>query len=372
MSHATRFPIETKAKNRLFGLVSPADFVLGSGVEIDARAVLSQANISLYCLDHSNRTAIFVETVPDQDLYAAPFYFIAQYQAAQNVVVVPYETLSTLASEADQRRNRDLVLDPSRIILFYSTGRCGSTLLSRVINIDSSTVSFAEPDLFAQLVKLRTAELATDEEITSLLHDAVKIMAANAQQQGYKHFAFKFRSHVLAVADLLYKAVPEAKILFVYRHVRSWAQSLSRAFGCSDDELKLLMEHFRYMIPSVHAHVKAHGNNMRWTEFLAHMWVSHMQDSRALEAQGAPLTSASFEDLKVKPDEVILTLLNGCGLPIPPADQLAQILSRDSQEGTTGAQDRGKPIRWLTDKELDEVTAHVERLDPSLASYCAK
>jgi hypothetical protein len=362
MSYATRFPIEAKVKKMLFGLVSPDDFTIGSGTEIDASAVLTQANISLYCLDHSNRRAIFVETAPGHDLYAAPFYFVAQYQAAQNIVVVSYETLSSLASQSE--------LDLSRVILFYSTGRCGSTLLSRVMNIDSSTVSFGEPDLFAQLVKLRTAELATDEEITSLLHDAVKIMAADAQAQGYKYFAFKFRSHVLSVADLLYKAVPEARILFVHRNVRSWAQSLSRAFGCTDEQVKLLMEHFRYMIPSVHAHVKAHGNNMGWVEFIAHMWVTTMQTSRALKTQGAPITSASFEDLKVKPDEVISTLLNGCGLPIPPADQLAQILSRDSQEGTTGAQDRGKPIRWLTDEELEELTAHVERLDPSLAQYC--
>ena len=87
---------------------------------------MEQPTVSLYCLDHANQRALFVDTPPEVDLLQAPFYFIAQYQAAQRLIAVPYATLHALAREVE--------LDPQRIILFYSTGRCGSTLFSHVLN----------------------------------------------------------------------------------------------------------------------------------------------------------------------------------------------------------------------------------------------
>ena len=93
----------------------------------------------------------------------APFYFIAQYEAAQRLIAVPYATLHALAGEVE--------LDPQHIILFYSTGRCGSTLVSHVLNQTPTVVSFSEPDVFTQLVKLRTAGQSNDAEVTALLYD---------------------------------------------------------------------------------------------------------------------------------------------------------------------------------------------------------
>ncbi len=163
--------------------------------------------------------ALFVDTSPETDLLQAPFYFIAQYEAAQRLISVPYDTLHTLAREVD--------LNPERIILLYSTGRCGSTLLSHVMNLNPSVVSFSEPDVFSQLVVLRTSGQSDDEEVASLLYDSLMIMSANAQQRGFQYWAFKFRSYVLSVSDLLYRVAPKAKILFLYRNGRGLGRVLS-------------------------------------------------------------------------------------------------------------------------------------------------
>jgi len=64
------------------------------------------------------------------------------------------------------------------------------------------------------------------------------IMCANAQQHGFQYWAFKFRSYVLSVSDLLYQAVPAAKLLFLYRNALTWARSFCRAFGSSDAALE--------------------------------------------------------------------------------------------------------------------------------------
>lgn len=359
--HAYELTIEAKVKASLFDTVSPDDFEVGTGRSIDAHAVLAKATLSLYCLDHNSRCAWFVETPPDVDLFAAPFYFIAQYEAAERLVAVPYATLDALA--------REVKLDPRRIILVYSTGRCGSTLFSHVLNQIPATVSFAEPDVFTQLVTLRTTGLSDDAQTTTLLFDCLTIMCANAQRHGYQHWAFKFRSYVLSVSDLLYQAVPQAKLLFLYRNALTWARSFSRAFGFSDAALaeRLGRSGYQHVIPSVATFVLTHARAMSWVEYLAHMWLSTMQDSRRLQQRGATLVCARFEDLQVAPQQVIAALLPHCGLAIPDLDRLARVLAEDSQAGTAGAQDREAPVRSLSDADLAELEHLIRRYDPGLA-----
>ncbi len=86
----------------------------------------------------------------------------------------------------------------------------------------------------------------------------------------------------------------------------------------------------RYLIPSVNLFVKMNTHPISWLEYLANMWVSTMHDSSWLKQQGAAIACARFEDLKVKPQAVIQTLLTHCELPLPDHDQLAKILARDS------------------------------------------
>lgn len=352
--------IDAKIKRHPFAIVSANDFQVRVGSPLNPRTILEQPNQSLYCLDHANRQVIFVETPPEIDLLQAPFYFIAQYEAAQRLVAVPYDTFHALA--------REIQVEQERIILFYSTGRCGSTLFSRVMNLEPSVVSFSEPDVFSQLVKLRTARQAGEEEVASLLADCIMLMSANAQRQGYDRYCFKFRSYVLSVSDLLYRVMPKAKLLFMYRNALTWARSFSRAFGTSDVELATVLNEFgfRYMTPSVNRFLETHSNSIRWVEHLARMWVSTMQDSRWLMQQGAPLAPARFEDLKATPQPVIQALLAHCGLPMPDAEQLALLLAKDSQAGTMGAQDKQEPARRLTDTELAELDRLVRELDPAL------
>lgn len=351
--------INAKVKETLFGIVSVDDFLVQTERAIDPHLILEQSTISLYCLDPIKQQAIFVDTSPDVDLLQAPFYFIAQYEAAQRLIAVPYATLHTLANEVK--------IDPQRIILLYSTGRCGSTLFSHVLNQNPTTVSYSEPDVFTQLVMMRTAGQSTDAEISTLLHDALMVMCANAQQHGFEQWAFKFRSYVLSVSDLLYQAVPEAKTLFLYRNALTWANSFSRAFGSSDEALaERLSRDGCDLIPSVDTYLKTHNQPMNWIEYLAHMWVSTMQNGRSLQQQGAALACGRFEDLKAAPEAVIQSLLAHCDLPMPNPERLAQVLAEDSQAGTVGAQDRAKPVRRLTDADLAQLERIIQEYDPTL------
>ncbi|MEZ4605574.1 MAG: sulfotransferase [Deinococcales bacterium] len=352
--------IDAKVNDYPFDIVSAANFRTHKGDTLDPQIVLDQPNISLYCLDHANKQAIFVKTALEIDLLKEPFYFFAQYEAAESLIAVPYDTLHELAQKVE--------IDPQRIILLYSTGRCGSTLFSHVLNLNERLISFSEPDVFSQLVMLRTSQQASDGQIRELLHDSLMVMCGNAQQQGFERYAFKFRSYVLSLSDLLYQAVPEAKLIFMYRHALTWARSFSRAFGAADDQKlqEQLSRGFRYMIPGVHHHLTQQGQ-ITWPEYLAHMWVSTMQDSRWLLAQGARLACVRYEDLKADPRAVFETSLRHCGLAMPDGG-LELTLATDSQKGTAGAQDK-KPARALTEGDLRELEHLIQQLDPQLTPH---
>ena len=73
-----------------------------------------------------------------------------------------------------------------------------------------------------------------------------------------------------------------------------------------------------------------------------------------------------FEELKVAPQEVVQSLLAHCGLPMPTPDRLAEVLAKDSQAGTVGAQDRTAPVRWLTDADLAELDRIIRESAASL------
>ncbi len=123
--------------------VSLDDFRYQEGDEVDPAIVAQESNISLYCVDHPQRRAIFVETPPDLDLAAAPFLYQTQYDAAQRLIAVPYDVLDRIVDEVH--------IDARQLILVYSTGRCGSTLVSHALNQARGVVGFSEPDVYTQL-----------------------------------------------------------------------------------------------------------------------------------------------------------------------------------------------------------------------------
>src|SRR4051794_38054322 len=115
-------------RNRPYPLaiVSADDFRRRDTGRADAAAMLNSPDVSLYALDPARREAVFTVTAPGADLTAAPFFYQAQYQHAESLLIVGYETLHALAADRDE--------NGARLLLLQSVGRCGSTLVSRMLN----------------------------------------------------------------------------------------------------------------------------------------------------------------------------------------------------------------------------------------------
>ena len=106
-----------------------------------------------------------------------------------------------------------------------STGRCGSTLVSRAFHQADDAVSFSEPDAYMQLQVFRALS-ADPAEVRALLSACTRLLCAGASlHKGARLFALKLRSYGIELADLFYQLFPTAKAVFLYRHAETWARS---------------------------------------------------------------------------------------------------------------------------------------------------
>jgi hypothetical protein len=204
--------------------VDPRDFVVADAGGIEAHVILERPNISLYCLDSLNRRALFVETNDVDALTDAPFLYQAQAANARRLIAVPYAMLPDLAAQVR--------IDPARLVLIHSTGRCGSTLASRALHAAPGVISLSEPDALTQLASLRVLGTCQDDELFALARDCVLLQCAPyVRSKQPTIIALKLRSFATVLAAQLQRAFPEARTIFMYREATAYISSAARMFG---------------------------------------------------------------------------------------------------------------------------------------------
>ena len=321
--------IKTKNRNIPNAVVKLEDFDYEEGEIIDPLTIVKHPNISLYCLDFKNQQAIFVETPTNIDLSQPPFYYLAQYEHAQKLIAVPLEELTQLVN------NIEVV---EQLIIIYSVGRCGSTLLSKVFNQVNTVLSLSEPDVFSQLVGLRNPDRSNDEEITGLLKACIYLLTKPNKQQQFSCCAIKMRGVVIELADLIYRVVPEAKSIFLYRNAEDVIKSSIRSFDFISQLLPTIKENIDFYNRFI-CLLKDYAEYIDFTDSMAIDlyaigWLSKMQSYLALEKQNITTCALRYEDLVAEPQRIVSSLFQKCNLPIAEVSNACKAFAKDSQSGS--------------------------------------
>jgi hypothetical protein len=214
------FQIAEKVKKWDLDLARVTDFRTEQQTAEDAGKIVAAPNISLYCLDDQNREAVFVETPPGLDISQRPFLFITQYENAQRIWTTSYETMHQLAAGMGDRF--------ARLIPMHSVGRCGGTLVSRALNRLGTVLSLDEPDVYNQIVLLRADNGRRDAELVKLIQSASRLLFKPFRPATDTLF-LKFRPSCIVIGDLIYKAFPAGRTMFLYRNAETWARSASKS-----------------------------------------------------------------------------------------------------------------------------------------------
>lgn len=301
----------------------PQNFVLAEGESVPAEIVLDDPDVSLYCLDDDNRQALFVQTTPGVDLQQSPFFYLAQYRHAQRVIAVPYDTLHRLAENLD---------DAGDLVLIYSVGRCGSTLISRALSAVDGVLSYSEPDVYTQIGMLRSRNRSREDEYLRLIRTCTRILRRDASTM-----ALKFRAGGIHLGDLFHRLYPDARNIFIQRHAERWLESMNAGFTPNQPGPEAGPTYTRFLVaqaPLLKAFLRQHRRKPTLTESYTLNWLSVMEKYLALRRAGVPFLTVRYEDIQARPRATLLDLLDYCGLRIADFDRAYDTFSADSQEGT--------------------------------------
>ena len=356
LSQALRV-LRPKRRNLLDGFVDITDFKTRPAGTVDFRQVWASASgrLTPYCFDAAKERVVFVETRDPVDLTEDhPFFYEAQRRHAAMLYAVPYAGVVSLAKQMHAAWH------DTPIVFLHSTGRCGSTLLCRLLGDAAATVSVSEPDFYSQLVVLADgADPAKARQLAAVTAACTRLLVAQLREThpAAQSVVIKLRGMAVFAADLMIRDLPDARNLFLYRNAVDTVDSffamllrvpvmrLARKVRLETLVLRLVAlmnpmmrnpgalaplykdPHYRKQIPEDLA------------AFLTIAWMSKMQHALALQRGPQPFFQAvlRYEDLCAGGVSMMPALLGALGLP--PADEVAQArmvrtLSRNAQEGS--------------------------------------
>lgn len=346
---AVRYAIKGRQKASEFRPTAPDDFALGEQRPVDPDIILQDLSWSLYCVDPDAPRVLLVQTPKPLGSGESPFYYLDQYRQAQAVLSLPVESLHALA--------RNVAFDASRVILLHSTGRCGSTLVSRAFACIDGVCSISEPDLFTRLTSLRAPDGSRDEEVERICESAIKLHCRGLPGKPMVTHVLKFRSQAMELSDLMASRFPAARTIFLYRHALTWLDSFFRSLlrdVSLDDEYDRVAEEALGKTHPLIAEYRDPDGPMPAARTWIIDWISSMERCLDLVQGGRAPFCVRFEDLEQAPREAMLAMLRHGGLAVTNEASFADALRKDSQAGTALARSAAGEARPTPPGVFDE------------------
>ena len=353
---ANSFVITDKRRESPTGLADIKDFILREDGQVAAEKILENPHITLYALDLADSRAVFVETPPDVNLSHAPFYYLAQYENAVRVLTVSFTSMIQLA--------QSVILDDARLILIHSVGRAGSTLASQIFAQVEGVINISEPDALTWLVVARYFQPDNKDGLLALLDATVRLLCKTPAQTAW---VIKGRSFVIELGDWLHQIFPRTKNLFLYRDAETWLQSSLRAYDDGverTDEERWAMENetrelMKLATPLIAQYApEKHLSNVG---ILTLMWLSVMERYMKLQGMGIEMLAIRYVNWRSAPHETAVAMLDYCGCRPTNTTVINEVLTRDSQAGTSLSQEAVKQKeKVIQANDLEELNWHLQ------------
>ena len=297
-------------------------------------------NVSLYAL--TSKEAIFVET-PDQiDIYSSdvhPFLLPAQFLNATTVIKMPITDFVSLA---------DKIGDPTvPVIWMSSTGRCGGTMLSQMLESVPGTQAIHQPDAPTNVYALREYNQVDADDYEIILKSMIRILCK--PHPGTERICIKPRPPCTTMMTDISKLFPDIRQLFIYRNsldtVRSYLAVLASdpypvvLRACGDAEwFSKLWPHFRnklvYYLISKHNGVPDVPLDVPTICVPAYAWATQMSFVLEAKSLGHNILPVKYEDMISRPREILEQIFEATGVADTYVGRALSSLGRDSQRGS--------------------------------------
>jgi hypothetical protein len=328
-------------------------FELGPGEPVGDDVIVGDRSWTLYAMDPDHDRALLVQLPDGFDLTTQPFAFVAQFERAVAAAEVPMRHLMELA---------DRLPRPAALVHLFSTGRCGSTLASRIVAELAGIWSVSEPDAIGQLVT-RRHEYGTAPMQAMLRAASLWSYRPTVHREG-QTCVLKYRSEALFDATDYLVATPESTALFMYRDLLGWVDSVYRFAqkqGVDVTPGSAATRDVVWPILSAAAPCDLVADicdpNDPATPIevvLTALWTLRIEAYRDAAKTGVPFHTVGYAELDRERAETVASLLRFLGHDDPGNRVRAlRAYEVDSQQGTAGA--RATRARQLDDRQRERV-----------------
>ncbi|XP_078583837.1 uncharacterized protein LOC144866350 [Branchiostoma floridae x Branchiostoma japonicum] len=294
----------------------------------------------------------------------------AQRVNAEELLLIPFDLLPSVAGAvcSDVTDVRNIFLHSTECVLdvcafsCYLKGRCGSTLMCKAIEATKEVQAVSEPDMYTSLFEYYQARgfhltSAEENDVMMVLRCAHVLLNHYILQNDPSRpvICYKLRGFAIFIADLLQKAVPEAKTVFLYRDLQGYFDSWL-SVGFKDSYWKYFLKtalrlDVFFDIPAMlrmEPCLAFLTDNKRLATypllrgepfFNVSSWLLRMQKAYDL-IQDDPTkffhACLRYNELVMHKEHIVLKVLKKLGFDIAPEVSLKmkEVFGRDSQEGT--------------------------------------
>ncbi|MDO5706499.1 MAG: hypothetical protein Q4G49_15720 [Paracoccus sp. (in: a-proteobacteria)] len=276
-----------KPKGTAYTMAGPGSFKLGDDAR-DVDIALSDHQ-SLHHFDLERRRTCWVDAgrfISDRE---GAFFYQEQRRNARAVLFASFEDALRLDAPLTRRP-----------VLFFSIGRCGSTLISKIAQT-CGLDTWSEPDSFTNLNRARGLRRGQPDLVRALTHLALSDLDRLSTGAA---FGVKLRAEVTQTMGSIMDTAPDAVSFFVLRDAVEWARSSRRVFG-----------------------VDEHQSARRLVKMI-------LAARQAVEA-GHDLRVLDYRRMVTQPQTVAAMICDAAGLPLPDTARLDRTMQTDSQQGTS-------------------------------------
>lgn len=219
---------------------------------------ISKSSFIIYCLDFETQSVVFMEMEPGANLLEEPFMDRGvRHLAGKHVLVASFDTVEDYLRQKEAEKQQQQVGEDKKehILWVWNTGRCGSTLLHRLLLTTGRVCSLSEPYWCEQLGRARARRQVKDATLRRLLRlclltDAQLLRQASQCPPSHTSSSSSSSSsqslpHIISLnmkgmghhlLDLALEEFPSfslsstSKHLYLYRDVVSVVESLASVF----------------------------------------------------------------------------------------------------------------------------------------------
>ncbi len=355
---AALYPIIDRAHAFAGAVRSLSDFTLGPGRDIDPVMAVQSPDWSLYAVDIESRRAMFVELPKGTDLGNASFVYMTQFDLAQRAIIVPLELLEPLSRQRAA---------PENMGMLFSTGRCGSTLASRILAQIPDVWSLSEPDILENLAFARCS--VPSKEMVPLIRAATRLLFNPPAGRKIRTFVIKPRSESVLQASDYAAALPQSRNIFMYRDAAGYVNSLYRFaqkmigpevfFGPEMDAISWPLSSANAPQSLSDEYFPEGRNPSNTSDVMAMGWAIRMHAYLRAADIGVPMQPLHYADLNADRRAQTTLLLQGLGIRADHLDLAMRGFDEDSQKGTGG--DRALPAIPLDDAQRARIAVLLGR-----------